>query len=38
VKAACEFLGALKDSEILRGFFITLCGYTGEAKQLTAEL
>jgi hypothetical protein len=34
VKAAREFLGALTDAGIPKGIFITLCGYTGEAKQL----
>ena len=34
VKAVREFLGALKDVEIQQGIFITLRGYTGEAKQL----
>jgi restriction system protein len=29
-----EFLGTLTDSKISKGIFITLCGYTGEAKQL----
>ena len=34
VKAVREFLGALTDSGIRRGLFVTLGGYTGEAKQL----
>jgi hypothetical protein len=34
VKAVREFLGALTDAGISKGIFITLCGYTGEAKQL----
>lgn len=34
VKAVREFLGALTDAGIPKGIFITLCGYTGEAKQL----
>jgi len=34
VKAVREFLGALKDSEIEKGIFITLQGYTGAAKLL----
>jgi HJR/Mrr/RecB family endonuclease len=34
VKAVREFLGALTDAGIQRGIFITLRGYTGEAKQL----
>jgi restriction system protein len=29
-----EFLGTLTDSRIPKGVFITLVGYTGEAKQL----
>jgi len=33
VKAVREFLGALQDSGINRGIFITLYGYTHEAKQ-----
>jgi hypothetical protein len=34
VKAVREFLGALKDAEINQGIFITLKGYTGDAKLL----
>ncbi len=34
VKAVREFLGALTDAGIQKGIFITLCGYTGDAKQL----
>jgi len=34
VKPMREFLGALTDAGLQRGIFITLCGYTGEAKQL----
>lgn len=34
VKAVREFLGALTDAQISKGIFVTLCGYTGEAKQL----
>lgn len=34
VKAVREFLGALTDAGISKGIFITLCGYTGDAKQL----
>lgn len=34
VKAVREFLGALTDAGIQKGVFITLCGYTDEAKQL----
>jgi len=34
VKAVREFLGALTDAGIQRGVFVTLCGYTGDAKQL----
>lgn len=29
-----EFLGTMTDSQISRGIFITLAGYSGEAKQL----
>jgi restriction system protein len=34
VKAIREFLGALTDSKIQKGIFITLEGYSGDAKQL----
>ena len=34
VKAVREFLGALTDAGIQRGLFITLGGYTGDAKRL----
>lgn len=34
VKTVREFLGALTDARIQRGIFVTLCGYTGDAKQL----
>ena len=34
VKAVREFLGALTDTGISRGIFITLGGYTADAKQL----
>ncbi len=34
VKSVREFLGALTDARIQKGIFITLRGYTGEAKQL----
>jgi len=34
MKAVREFLGALTDAGISKGIFITLSGYTGEAKQL----
>jgi hypothetical protein len=37
VKAVREFLGALTDAGIPKGIFITLCGYTGEAKQLAGK-
>ena len=37
VKAVREFLGALTDAGIREGIFITLCGYTGEAKQLAEK-
>lgn len=34
VKAVREFLGAMTDASVDRGVFVTLGGYTGEAKQL----
>jgi restriction system protein len=34
VKNIREFIGALKDINVQKGIFITLFGYTGEAKQL----
>jgi restriction system protein len=34
VKEIREFLGALTDSKIPKGVFITLTGYSGEARQL----
>jgi hypothetical protein len=37
VRAVREFLGALTDAGIQQGVFITLCGYTNEAKQLAAK-
>lgn len=37
VKAVREFLGALTDAGISNGVFITLCGYTGDAKQLAEK-
>ncbi len=37
VKAIREFLGALTDAGIQRGIFITLCGYTGDAKHLAEK-
>jgi len=37
VKAVRELLGALTDAGIPKGTFITLCGYTGEAKQLAEK-
>jgi len=37
VKAVREFLGALTDAGIQKGIFITLCGYTGEAKLLAEK-
>jgi restriction system protein len=37
VKSVREFLGALTDSKIQNGIFITLNGYTGEAKQLAEK-
>ena len=37
VKAVREFLGALTDAGIENGIFITLCGYSGEGKQLAEK-
>ena len=37
VKAVREFLGALTDAGIQQGIFVTLCGYTEEAKQLAEK-
>ena len=37
VKAVREFLGALTDAGIQNGVFITLCGYSGDAKQLAEK-
>lgn len=37
VKAVREFLGALTDVGIHKGVFITLCGYTGDAKRLAEK-
>lgn len=37
VKAIREFLGALMDSGIQRGVFITLSGYTDDARNLAAK-
>jgi len=37
VKTVREFLGALTDAQIQKGIFVTLCGYTGEAKQLAEK-
>ena len=37
VKPVREFLGALTDAKIERGIFITLNGYTGDAKQLAEK-
>jgi hypothetical protein len=34
VKAVREFLGALKDGNVHRGIFVTLGGYTGDARKL----
>ena len=34
VKVVREFLGALTDAGVQNGILITLCGYTGDAKQL----
>ena len=32
-----EFLGALTAAGMSKGIFITLCGYTGEARQLAEK-
>jgi ssDNA-binding Zn-finger/Zn-ribbon topoisomerase 1/Na+-transporting methylmalonyl-CoA/oxaloacetate decarboxylase gamma subunit len=32
-----EFLGALTDAKIQKGIFVTLCGYSGESKQLAEK-
>jgi HJR/Mrr/RecB family endonuclease len=37
VKAVREFLGALTDAGIQKGIFITIRGYTGDAKQLAEK-
>jgi len=37
VKAVREFLGALTDSGISNGIFVTIRGYTGEAKELAEK-
>jgi hypothetical protein len=37
IKTVREFLGALMDAGIQKGKFITLRGYTGEAKQLAEK-
>lgn len=37
VKAVREFLGALTDASISKGIFITLCGYSSDAKQLAEK-
>ncbi len=37
VKAVREFLGALTDAGISKGIFITLRGYSGDAKQLAEK-
>lgn len=37
VKAVREFLGALTDAGIPKGIFITLRGYSGDAKQLAEK-
>ncbi len=37
VKAVREFLGALTDAGIQKRIFITLCGYTGDAKLLAEK-
>jgi len=37
VKAVREFLGALSDSGLKKGVFVTLCGYSGDAKRLAEK-
>lgn len=37
MKVVREFLGALTDAGIQKGVFITLRGYTGDAKQLAEK-
>ncbi len=37
VRAVREFLGALTDAGLKKWVFVTLCGYTGEAKQLAEK-
>lgn len=37
VKPVREFLGALTDSGIQRGIFVTLCGYTNDARELAQK-
>ena len=37
VKSVREFLGALTDAGVKQGIFVTLCGYTGDAKQLAEK-
>jgi restriction endonuclease Mrr len=37
VKSVREFLGAMTDAAIHKGIFITLCGYTADAKQLAEK-
>jgi restriction system protein len=37
VKAVREFLGALTDANLSRGIFVTLGGYTGDAKALAEK-
>lgn len=37
VKAVRELLGAMTDARVDRGIFVTLCGYTGEAKLLAEK-
>src|SRR6266536_584025 len=37
VRAVREFLGALTDAGLKKGVVVTLCGYTGDAKQLAEK-
>lgn len=37
VRDVREFLGALTDTGLQQGIFITLCGYTGEARRLAEK-
>ena len=37
VKAVREFLGAMSDAKVQKGVFVTLAGYTGDAKALAEK-